>query len=415
MLRMATSVAFPEGHNVGALSATALKVAPWKRAGGLESIWESIRSALAISLLSIAVAGEATTTRGLDLVSFTPPPAWNVEEKGSGVGQHTIMSRTSTTSYCMVVIYAGTTASADLNASFAAEWESVARRSIDPTPAPTPDRRTVGDAQAAIGGATATIKGQPVLAMLVVLDAGTSVVSLVILTPSIEAFDAYNAEVQALFASIAVRRVNALSVAPQTPEGGPLVIPPPTRKYVIADLAGEWGRNDGINTTYVDRYSGAYAGTDSLHFSEKWTITAQGKISLDFFGIRNGKKIVENSAGVVTLSDAGILVIRMTNEQRYVLRGWLDAPHMTVMTLNGPWYEIIPPQILSNPQQGGNLDKKWVRLKETLSWGTNESDDAAELNDLANFGVHERFRAPSRTFMPANFARSVCALLNITR
>lgn len=363
MLRMPTSVAFPERRNVGARSVAAVMAQQPKMAGRLDLIWGKIRPALAISLLSIAVASEAPTTRVLDLVSFMPPPGWNVEEKGGGIGQHVVMSRTSTASYCMVAIYAGTASSADLNASFAAEWKSVALQSIDPTPAPTPERRTVGDAQAAIGGATSTIKGQPVLAMLVVLDAGTSVVSMLILTPTIEAFDAYNAEVQALFASIAVRRV-ALSVAPATPGGSPLVIPPLTRKYVIADLAGEWGRNDGINTTYVDRYSGAYAGTDSLHFSEKWVITTQGKISLDFFGIRNGKKIVENSTGVVTLSEAGILVITMTNEQRYVLRGWLDAPNMTVMTLNGPWYETIPPEILSNLQQGGNLDKKWVRLKK---------------------------------------------------
>ncbi|MEO7598727.1 MAG: hypothetical protein ABIV50_07340, partial [Opitutus sp.] len=353
---MPTSAAFPERRNVGELSVARLPVQPQNWAGGLASIWANVRPAFAISVLSLAVAHGAATARVLDLISFTPPPAWNVEEKGSGLTQHVVLSRTSATSYCMVVIYASMPASADLNASFAAEWKSVALQSIDPTPAPAPERRMVGDAPAVIGGAPATIKGQPALAMLAVLDAGTSVVSLLILTPSVEAFDFYNAEVQALFASIAVRRVNLASVAPPPPAGGPLVIPSLTRKYVIADLAGEWGLKDGINTTYVYRSSGAYAGTDSLHFSEKWTITAQGKISLEFFGIRNGKKVVENSTGVVTLSDAGILSIRMSNEQRYVLRGWLDTPRMTVMTLNGPWYETIPPEILSNPQQGGNLD-----------------------------------------------------------
>src|SRR6185369_483067 len=54
---------------------------------------------------------------------------------------------------------------------------------------------------------------------------------------------------------------------PVTTSGGKLVIPPPTRTIVVADLAGEWGITEGINTTYVDRYTGVYAGTDSLHFT----------------------------------------------------------------------------------------------------------------------------------------------------
>ena len=64
----------------------------------------------------------------------------------------------------------------------------------------------------------------------------------------------------------------------------------------------------------------------------------------------------------MTLSAAGILVIKTTKERRYVLRGWLEGPNMTVMELNGPWYEYIPADILTNPEQGTNLDKKWVRL-----------------------------------------------------
>lgn len=141
-------------------------------------------------------------------------------------------------------------------------------------------------------------------------------------------------------------------------------MPPPPRTVVIADLAGQWGRNDGITTTYVDRDSGAYAGTDSLHFTEEWVIGANGTISLDFHGLQNGRRILEKSTGTVTLSADRILVISMTNEQRYLLRGWLEGPGMTVMTLNGPWYEDgIPPAILTNPEYGTNLDKRWVRLR----------------------------------------------------
>jgi hypothetical protein len=150
----------------------------------------------------------------------------------------------------------------------------------------------------------------------------------------------------------------------QTPGGGRLVIPPPTRTIAVADLAGEWGYDDGISERYVDRTTGAYAGSDTLRFREKWLITAKGAISLDFFAIQNGRKIVQKSAGVVSLSADRIMVIRMTNEQKYLVRGWLDTPTMTVMKLNGPWYaDGIPADIISNPAQGTNLDLQWVRLK----------------------------------------------------
>jgi hypothetical protein len=106
-----------------------------------------------------------------------------------------------------------------------------------------------------------------------------------------------------------------------------------------------------------------YAGTDSLHFTDTWVITAGGRISRDFFGLDNGKKIADTSTGVVSFSATGLLIIKFTGERWYVLRGWLDAPAMTVMKLNGPWPDAnIPANILSNPEQGWNLDQTWVRL-----------------------------------------------------
>ena len=45
-----------------------------------------------------------------------------------------------------------------------------------------------------------------------------------------------------------------------------------------------------------------------------------------------------------------------------MLRGFEEALDMTVMTLNGPWYDSIPPEILSNPAQGATLDQRGVRM-----------------------------------------------------
>ena len=130
---------------------------------------------------------------------------------------------------------------------------------IDPVPAPTPTIRTVGNTRAAVGVATSKAQGQPVMGLLIVLDAGSSVISMLVLSPSVATFDAYNAEVQAMLSGLEVRRAAA---APQSPVsgGGRLVVPAPTRRMVLADLVGEWGRNDGITTTYVDRFTGHIHG-----------------------------------------------------------------------------------------------------------------------------------------------------------
>ena len=68
-----------------------------------------------------------------------------------------------------------------------------------------------------------------------------------------------------------------------------LIIPLPTRQLTMADLAGEWGESEGINVRYVDRYTGTYAGTDSLHYKSKMTLTAEGGYFDDFYAIQNGR------------------------------------------------------------------------------------------------------------------------------
>ena len=314
-----------------------------------------------IIALIAAAALPAQPARAWDILTYTAPQGFSEVRKQEGGGR-VELTKASRTNYCSIGFYTSTPASNSIEASFAAEWQEVMLKTISPVAAPRPTIRTIGNTRAAVGRASATTGGQPISAMLIVLDAGASVLSIIVLNPTLAAYEAYAADVEALLSSISVRPVAPSAPAPQT-SGGRLIIPPPPPNITIADLAGDWGHNDGITTTYVDRHTGAYAGTESLHFTNKWSFTREGGISLDFFGIRNGKKIAEKSTGTATLS-GGLLVIRMTNMQRYVFRGWLELPDMTIMKLNGPWYEApIPANIFTNPEQGANLDQNWVRKK----------------------------------------------------
>jgi hypothetical protein len=302
-------------------------------------------------------------TRTLDLATFTPPSGWDVEQKG-GAGSHVVISHADPAGYCMFIVYPSTPADRDLESSFAAEWRRVALATIDPVATQAPAISVVGDNRIAIGGAPSTCQGRPVVGLLMVFDAGSHVLSVLVLSPSFEDLQRYRADLDAFVATFVVRR----ETPPLPVPGAPNLEPPrpttPVRALTVADLAGEWGRNDGINTRYVDAHTGAYAGTDSIHFTEHWSITSEGTIALDFFGIHNGRRIVEKSTAAVTLSGT-ILTIHTPNQQRFVLRGWEDTPAMTVMTLNGAWYEGgIPPEILANPAYGVNLDQRWVRLRK---------------------------------------------------
>lgn len=315
-----------------------------------------MRSVVLLTALLAPAALLAQPARSFDILTYAAPPGFSEVRKPDGGGR-VELTKASRTNYCLIGIYASTPASAGMEASFAAEWQSVMLKSISPVAAPRPTIRNTGNTSAAFGRAVSTAGGQPAAGTLFVLDAGASVLTIMVVTPSIAAYNEYAPDVESLLASVAIQRINPAAPA------GQLTIPPPATNITIADLAGDWGRNDGITTTYVNRHTGAYAGTESLHFTEKWSITRDGGISLDFFGIRNGKKIAEKSSGTATLT-GGVLVIRMTNRQRYVFRGWLELPEMTIMKLNGPWYDDpIPANIFTNPAQGANLDKNWIRKK----------------------------------------------------
>ncbi|HLA95644.1 MAG TPA: hypothetical protein VK612_07980, partial [Pyrinomonadaceae bacterium] len=112
------------------------------------------------------------------------------------------------------------------------------------------------------------------------------------------------------------------------------------------------------------RSSGAYAGTDSLHFRNTRTITRNGGYVNDFFAIQNGKKIIDKTSGTVSINGR-LLSVRQHNTAKYVIRGWLELTDMTILTVCGPWYDdqVIPERIFTTTEQGANLNSNWIRKK----------------------------------------------------
>jgi len=295
----------------------------------------------------------------LGAVKYTPPKGWTKTAKENVVIFNVINQASG--NFCFITLYGATTSSGTPENDFAREWRS---RVVDPWGGevnPKTATEKVDGWTAIGGGSQIDFQGNKAFAFLNVLSGfGKTISVLGILND-----DSYLPQLKAFVEHLDMEKENrVVAAAPSAMVDGKLVIPPISRQLTIADLVGEWGQNDGINTRYVDRYSGTYAGFESLHFTNKMTITAGGRYYNDFFAIQNGRKIKEDTAGTVTVNGR-VLIISDRNTRKYVIRGWLELPDITILEICGPWYnnDVIPAEIFTNPNQGANLDSKWVRKK----------------------------------------------------
>ena len=315
--------------------------------------------------ISQAVAAQ---TEKLGLVQYTPPKGWAKAAQEHAVVFSNIDQAAGR--FCFITLYTAGPSTGSPTSDFAREWSA---RVVQPWGAEaSPKTQTVNDGgwEAVAGGAPIDFNGNRAYALLTVISGFGKTVSVLGVLNDDSYLGPLTAFVEKLVVDKADAAPPAARAAPATPPAlqyddyGRLIIPPPARQLTLADLAGQWGESEGINVRYVDRHSGTYAGADSLHYKIKMTFTAEGGYYDDFYAIQNGKLIKEKAAGSLEVSGR-VLVIKGTNTSKYVIRGWLELPDMTIMEVCGPWYndDVIPAEIFSNPLQGANLNKKWARKK----------------------------------------------------
>ncbi len=342
------------------------------------------RFSLALAAALIAVpARAAPAARTFDLVTYTAPDGFTVAEQGD----HVAITRVGAKSYCLIGIYRGTDAGADLDASFASEWANVVDTSVDPVAVPAVQHGSVGGAPAAIGAAMTTTGGKPVLAMLTTIDAGAKVVSILVLTPNQDDLKVYTPSITALANSLAIRRVEpparAAPAAPAAPApggktitrmGGKITVPNAPRGLTLADLDGEWTNGYESATTYVDAQTGVYAGYTANVADKKWVVSAKkGTIESHTVGTHAGAggtfQAVEDFRYKAQVTPDGDLVMiraagdNKTFEDHYLVKGWQVGPQLTIMVLGGDYYDQpIPDAERRDFDKGGNLDTVWFRV-----------------------------------------------------
>ncbi len=301
-------------------------------------------------------------TEKLGIVQYTPPKGWKKTLRENIV---TFSELNETTGrFCTFTLYGATPGTGNPQKDFTREWNNLVVKPWGAETNPKTETEAADGWTAIAGGTAVDFQGSKALAFLTVFsNFGTTVSVLGIFND-----ESYLPKLVAFSSSLDMEK--SIAAAPQTvaeaprTEGGRLVIPMPARQLTVADLAGEWGENDGITTTYVDRYTGTYAGFESLHFSSKMTITKEGGYFNDFFALQNGRKIKEKTSGSITVNGR-VISIRQNNTAKYVVRGWLELPEMTILKVCGPWYNdnVIPAEIFTNPDQGSNLNSNWVRRR----------------------------------------------------
>jgi hypothetical protein len=318
-------------------------------------------------LLTLTAQTVSSQTDKLGIVQYTPVNGWTKTLKPNVVAFSE--SDSATGKFCIITLYGASPGTGNPQSDFAREWNSLVVKPFKAEASPKTGMASAEGWTAIGGGSEVEAETGKVVAFLTVISGFGKVVSVLGLFND----QAYAGKVDSFISAIELDETsapanNTAAAAPPTLDSdGNLVIPQPTRQLTIADLVGKWGDNPGrIATTYVNRSDGTHAGTDSLHFTSTWTIDKSGRYTNDFFEVRNGKKLRDVTTGTITI--AGRLIsIKHKGTAKYVIRGWLELPDMTVLKVAGPWYDDqeIPEKFFNDFGEDSRffLTTKWVRKK----------------------------------------------------
>ncbi len=319
-------------------------------------------------------------TEKLGIVRYTAPQGMAKTPKENVVAFSELNQTTG--KYCIITLYGATPGTGNPTSDFAREWKNLVVNNMKAEANPTTDTQT-RDGWTAIsgGGEVETEVGKAVGFLSVISGFGKTISILAVFNDP-----AYATQIDAFTASIDLDKVtapaNTTTASNTTSNGQPtfdsdgnLIIPQPTRQLTTADLAGVW--IDGPNrmtTEYVYSSSGKSAGRDTTAFEVKTTFKSDSTYSSFFNSVRK-KYETESDTKTGPYSINGLLLsIQGTGYSgktititKWVIRGWLELPSMTVLELAGPWYDNaeIPEVNFTDfgPDSKYRGVTRWIRLK----------------------------------------------------
>jgi len=329
---------------------------------------------LSLSLFILTVVGlfipltAFGQTEKLGIVQYAPLKGWTKTPKENVVAFSEINQKTG--GFCIITVYGATPGAGSPTADFTREWKNLVMTNLKAEASPKTETQTADGWTMTAGGAAVEMEGGKALAFLSVFSGSGKTVSVlgVFNEPS------YADQLDALVASIKIDDTvapandTAASAPAAVDADGNVVIPQPTRQLTLADFAGVWTDAPArVSTAYVFRSTGAHAGTDSLHYKNTKTIGSDGAYTNDFFAVRNGKKERDITTGTFSITGRLISIKEKNTTTKWVVRGWLETPTMTILKITGPWYDNaeIPERMFNDFGEDSRFipTEKWVRMK----------------------------------------------------
>ncbi len=303
----------------------------------------------------------------LGIVQYTPPAGWTKTSKPNVVGFSKLNQATG--KYCILTVYGATAGTGNARQDFRREWKNLVIKNMKADANPKTQTEKDGAWTAIAGGSQVELETGKAVGVLTVLSGYNRTISVLAVFND----QVFTKPVSTFIDSIKLDKIVAppKPVAPQpVMKNGRYVIPNLTRTLSLADLVGVWNENpDRVSTTYVDRSSGAYVGTDSLHYTSEMRVAKNGVYTNNYFAIRNGAKESDTTKGMLSISGHVVSLKRRVNAQRttttrMVVIGWLELPHMTLMKVSSNFFEgnVIPQKLLVNPDPS-DYSGIWVRKK----------------------------------------------------
>ncbi len=306
----------------------------------------TILDILVITLvLFLAAHNISGQTDKLGDIKYTPPIGMAKASKNNVVAFSELNEVTG--KFCIITLYGATPGTGSPQGDFEREWTNLVISNMKAEKMPTADQNSADGWTVLAGGSSVDSEAGKAVAFLTVISGFGRTVSVLAVfnDPSyVKKIETFISVLDIDKPKVEDSSTRAVSTAPLTYDvDGHIIMPEPKASFTMVDITGVWEEGGRISTSYVFRATGAHAGTDSVAFKIKRTITPQGSFSSDFFEIRNGKTNRDITTGTISVSGRLLLVKEKNRTVKYVIRGWLELPNMTILRLaEGPWQDDDP-------------------------------------------------------------------------
>ena len=315
-------------------------------------------------------------TEKLGIVQYTPPQGMTITPKENIVGFTEINQTTG--KFCIITLYGATPGTGNAQSDFKREWNNLVVKTMKAEANP-PTETQAADGWIVIGGASPVEEGVAFLTVFSGFGKTVSVLGVFNEKAYIKQIETFilgiDLDKTAAYTNTATTGSASASGAVAFDDGGNLIIPQPSRQLTTADLAGVW--IDGPNrmtTEYVYSGSGKSAGRDTTAFGVKTTFKSDGTYSSYFHSVQKKYETESDTKTGAYSIDGRLLSIqgtgysgKSTKTTKWVIRGWLELPSMTVLQLAGPWYDNaeIPERNFTDFSEESRFipTTKWVRMK----------------------------------------------------